>query len=295
MVPAEAEIVTDLFKRFYGGESLRSLTHGLTKAGVPTRSGRPWNTRTTRDILCNCRYAGWAVYRGEIATDDEGNPVRGNWQPLIDADTFYVVQARLSDPARKTNKVGTDRRYLGSSLYLCATCDGPITAVNGGKYFCAGHVIRDHKHVDAFVLDLIAERLGQPDFEKVLALDEESVEPWTDKELRLRARLETADNDYAEGTIDARLLNKTKDRISAELAEIDRHLASRRGTAALGGLITAADPAQAFREASLMAQRAVIDALVTVKLHRQPKGRMRRDHEGRERINPDTLVIEWRR
>ena len=29
-----------------------------------------------------------------------------------------------------------------------------------------------------------------------------------------------------------------------------------------------------------MAQRAVIDALVTVKLHRQPKGRMRRDSEG---------------
>jgi len=36
-----------------------------------------------------------------------------------------------------------------------------------------------------------------------------------------------------------------------------------------------------------MAQRTIIDALVTVKLHRQPKGRMKRDSEGRERIDPE--------
>jgi hypothetical protein len=43
-----------------------------------------------------------------------------------------------------------------------------------------------------------------------------------------------------------------------------------------------------------MAQRTIIDALVTVKLHRQPKGRMKRDSEGRERIDPDTVVIDWK-
>ncbi|MCB0951084.1 MAG: recombinase family protein [Actinomycetia bacterium] len=31
---------------------------------VPTRSGRPWNTPTVRDLLTNPRYAGWAVYQG---------------------------------------------------------------------------------------------------------------------------------------------------------------------------------------------------------------------------------------
>jgi hypothetical protein len=68
------------------------------------------------------------------------------------------------------------------------------------------------------------------------------VKPWTDKARQPRARLETADNDYADGTIDAKLLNKTKARIQAELTEIDKRLASRRGTAALGGIITATRP-----------------------------------------------------
>lgn len=53
--------------------------------------------------------------------------------------------------------------------------------------------------------------------------------------------------------------------------------------------------ARAFREASLMAQRAVIDALCTVRLRRAGKGRLKRCHTGREVINPATVVIDWKR
>jgi len=44
-----------------------------------------------------------------------------------------------------------------------------------------------------------------------------------------------------------------------------------------------------------MAQRAVIDALCVVRLHRQPRGRLKRDAEGRERIDPATVIIDWKR
>ena len=294
VVPAEAEIVTDIFTRFYGGESLRSLVRLLDDQKVPTRSGRPWNTRTVRDMLTNCRYAGWAVYQREIATDRDGNPVRGHWEPLVDEDTFDVVQAKLSDPARKTNRVGTDRRYLGSSLYLCAECDGPIQTVNGGKYLCEGHLIRTAKYVDEFVCDLIAERLGGADFRSVLATDTASVKPWTDKAKRLRARLAKIDAEYDEGIIDGRRWKSAKERVAAELREVDKQLATRKGGAALGKIAGAPNPAQEFREASLMAQRAVIDALVTVKLRRQPRGRMKRDRQGLIRIDPETVVIDWK-
>jgi site-specific DNA recombinase len=60
-------------------------------------------------------------------------------------------------------------------------------------------------------------------------------------------------------------------------------------------VLTAPDPAQAFREASLMAQRAVIDALCTVRLRLSGKARLKRDHTGREVINPATVVIDWKR
>ncbi|MDT5139726.1 MAG: hypothetical protein QOD58_3988 [Mycobacterium sp.] len=45
-----------------------------------------------------------------------------------------------------------------------------------------------------------------------------------------------------------------------------------------------------------MAQRAVTDALCTVKLWRQPKGRLKRDPVTRQEvIDPSEVVIEWKR
>jgi hypothetical protein len=43
-----------------------------------------------------------------------------------------------------------------------------------------------------------------------------------------------------------------------------------------------------------MSQRAVIDALCTVRLRRAAKGRLKRDHTRREVIDPSTVDIEWR-
>lgn len=294
--PKESVVVADIFERFYAGESLRSLTKMLTDTNVPTRNGRPWNTRTVRDMLTNPRYAGWAVYQGEIATDNDGNLVRGQWSPLVGEDTFDVVQARLSDPSRKTGRVGTDRRYIGSGLYLCASCDGPVQTVNGGKYFCAGHLTREHRHVDAFVLDLIAERLADPNLSALLAPVGDDMKPVVEESKALRARLAKIDNEYDEGIIDGRRWKSAKENVAAKLREIDKKLATRKGGAALGKIAESADPAQAFRDASLMAQRAVIDALCTVRLHRQPKGRLKRDPlTRREVIDPATVVIDWRR
>jgi hypothetical protein len=268
----------------------------LTDTKVPTRNGRPWNTRTVRDMLTNPRYAGWAVYQGEIATDHDGNPVRGQWSPLVGEDIFDVIQARLSDPSRKTNRVGTDRRYIGSGLYLCATCDGPVQTVNGGKYLCSGHLTRAHRHVDAFVLDTIAERLSRPDFATLLAPVGDDMKPVVEESKALRARLAKIDAEYDEGIIDGRRWRSAKDNVTAKLREVDKKLATRKGGAALGKIAEAADPAQAFREASLMGQRAVIDALCSVRLHRQPRGRLKRDPvTRREVIDPASVVIDWRR
>jgi DNA invertase Pin-like site-specific DNA recombinase len=295
VVPAEAAVVIDIFKRFYAGESLRSLARRLTDKGVPTRSGRPWNTRTVRDLLVNVRYAGRAVYRGEPVEDADGNLVMGDWEPLVSGDVFDAIQTTLSDPLRQTNKVGTDRRYLGSSLFVCDTCDGPVTTINGGKYHCPHHVIREHRHVDQFVLDVIAERLRGEEFKKMLAPDDGDVKPWTVKAETLRARLRNNDNDYMSGLVDGKLHKKTKERINAELREVEKQRARRRGGAALEQVAAAPDPAQAFREATLMGQRAVIDALCVVRLKRAARGRLRRDREGREVIDPSTVVIDWRR
>jgi site-specific DNA recombinase len=294
--PKESVVVTDIFERFYAGESLRSVTRLLQDKGVPTRSGRPWSTRTVRDMLTNPRYAGWALYQGVVPTDNDGNPLRGQWSPLVSEEVFDVIQARLSDPARKTNRVGTDRRYIGSSLYVCDTCESPIETINGGKYYCAGHLIREHSHVDMFVKDVIAERLSRPDFATLLAPVGDDMKPVVEESKQLRARLAKIDNEYDEGIIDGRRWKAAKEKVAAKLREADRKLATRKGGAALGRIAEAPDPAQAFRDASLMGQRAVIDALAVVRLRRAPRGRLKRDPVTRgEVINAATVDIDWKR
>lgn len=124
-VPAEAEIVRRVFALFYNGESLKSIARTLTDEAAPTRAvlrardkGQPeppvrWNPSSVRDILTNPRYAGRVFYNGQVL-----DGVRGDWEPLVAEEVFDVVAARLADPQRKTQN-GTDRRHLGSGLYMC--------------------------------------------------------------------------------------------------------------------------------------------------------------------------------
>lgn len=69
-------MVRRIFKLFHSGESLKSTARILTADGVMARNGKPWNPSSVRDILTNPRYAGRAVYDGQVL---EG--VRANGRP----------------------------------------------------------------------------------------------------------------------------------------------------------------------------------------------------------------------
>jgi site-specific DNA recombinase len=221
---------------------------------------------------------------------------------VFDKHTQQVLYlGRAKRLASKAQRIVLYARDRGLAFPGCTApayhseCDAPVTTVNGGKYFCAGHLTREHRRVDAFVLDVIAARLAQPNLSELLAAPEDDTKPVLEEAKRLRAKLDRLKNDYFAELIDAAEYKEGKERVNAELREIDKKLATRKGGAALGRIAGSPDPAQAFRDASLMAQRAVIDALVTVRLHRQPKGRLKRDAEGHERIDPATVDIQWRR
>jgi len=291
----EAPVVQKMYRMFSAGESLRSLAKFLDDQGVPTRSGRPWHPASVRDMLSNPRYAGWSVYRGQITVKD-AQRVKGQWDALVSEEEFEVVTAMLSDPARKTNKVGTHRRYMGSALFVCDECGKPVTTVNGGKYTCPGHFIRQASHVDRLVLDVITERLGRPDLSELLAASEdgENAELFEESR-RLRDRLARIDADYDDGIIDARRWREAKQKVGARLGGIDRKLGARKGSAALGAVTGSPDPAQRFAGASLMSQRSVIGALVEVRLRRVPKGRPYTGPDGQPVVDPSTVVIDWKR
>ncbi|MGJ6122707.1 recombinase family protein [Mycolicibacterium sp. Y3] len=306
VVPDEAEVIRRVFKMFDAGESLRSIARTLTTEGLTARNGRPWNPSTISGILTNPRYAGRAVYEGK----ETG--VRGGWEPLVTDELFDVVQARLSDPRRKTNRVGTDRRHLGSGLFLCDDCSQPVVSFSGGRYRCkAACVNRAHgpmdnarvrqiianpedgedaplaRGVDEFVTAVIAERLSRADAAELLAAPAADIAPVLADIERLRNRLGTIDADYDAGVIDGLRHRAATDRVTAELRTAERQLAGHRTGSALGEVLSSPDPVAAFLAASLMARRSIIDALCVV--------RLRRGTRGSKLFDSNTVDVEWRR
>lgn len=304
-VPGEADLVRRIFKMFDSGESLRSIARTLTHEGVTARSGKPWNPSSIRETLTNPRYAGRAIYCGEPTGK------RGNWEALVSEDVFDGVQARLTDPRRATNRVGTDRRHLGSGLYLCDVCGEPVVSFSGGRYRCKnacvnrahGPVDNDRvrrivadsdieappaRGVDEFVTAVVAERLSRPDAAALASKPQTDTAPLRAEITDLRARLVSFDNDYAEGVINGKLYREATAKVHAKLAEAERKVAAMQpGGSALGGVLASPDPATAFMSASLMGRRSVIDALCEV--------RLRRGTRGSKAFDPSTVRVEWRR
>lgn len=294
LVPDEAELVRRVFKMFHVGESLRSICRTLDAEGITARNGKPWNPSTLRTILINPRYAGRAVYQGKPTG------ALGNWDPLVSSDVFDLIQARISDPRRVTNREGTDRKHLGSGLFRCADCGDPVSSWSQGRYRCRDrHVNRSRgpfdihrgsddlpRGVDEYVLTVIAGRLRRDDVTDLLAPAEAELAPLLVEVERLRNRIGTIDADYDAGLIDGQRHASATERVRAELRAVERKMAASETNAALAEALGAPDPGAAFLNAGLMQQRSIVDSLCEVWLSKGQRGS--RD------FDPQTVEIRWR-
>ena len=268
VIPAEAAIVTSLFEKFAAGESIVGLVRHLTAHEVPTRTGQPWRRQSVLTMLRNPRYAGRAVYRGTAT----GSP--GNWEAIIPDSLYDVVQARLDAPERKTNRVGTDRKHLGSSLYRCAECGGTVST-SGPCYVCLRcRLLRTREPIDNLVLGTIRARLAEPDLVALIApRNDARIAKLEARAKDLRNRLLVVGADYDAGLIDGRRFQSANDRIATELHIVDVERIAMLAGSAVGGILAADDPVAAFDGAGLGTQRAIVGALLDVQLLRARRGR----------------------
>ncbi|CAI9400385.1 hypothetical protein AESSP_00377 [Aestuariimicrobium sp. T2.26MG-19.2B] len=276
----EADLVRHIFEWFANGQSLYAIARRVQESGISTRRGDRWHQSTIREMLTNARYAGIQVYRGEEIGD-------GNWPAIVDKDTFRLVNAKLSDPARKT-AFGTARKYLGSGIFRCGTCGLPLRSSSSQRYTCRDRCLsRSMEQVDEHVCALVEGWLSEA---ATVGSWRPSGTPRTSplvaRQERLIRRLQTTSEDYDQGLIDGARFKAATDRIKDELSTVSRELAKQSGRPALASMMRAPDPAATFRAADLDTRRAVVDALVTVELLPAPRGsRM---------YNPELVRITWK-
>lgn len=299
VIPHEAEVVRDAARRVLAGESLRSIARALDEAGAVTTTGKPWTGPTLRKVLLRPATAGLRGSAGEVIG-------KGQWEPLLDEDTWRGVVAILSDASRRT----TDRyarTYLGSGLYLCGVCGGPLTGnttAGGGPgarraaYRCriadrdgVSHVVRGVERLDEWVVNVMVERLSRPDALAASAPPPEDTTPLHTEAAGLRARLDEAARGWAAGALTQAQLLAASSELRTRLEQVEGRIGQARQGSALDGLAGAEDVHAAWEGLSLDRRRAVLDLLVMVTvLPREHAGRL----PGGAYFDHTAVRIDWK-
>lgn len=281
---SEAGITCEVFARFHGGDSLAGIARWLNEQQAPTRRGGLWSPHTVREMLVNPRYAGTVVYR-RTRKSAETESFPGTFQALIEETIFEAVNDRLADPRRRV-AFGTDRKHLGSGLYLCGVCGKRVRShAQPTRYKCPdGHLARTALPIDDMVLR-IARRIVAEEGLGGLSDGGASAEAEAAaaEVRRLRARLRQTQNDYDADLIDGLRYKEKSSKISVELARAEVLRSRLSSGSEVAAVLGAADPVRAFEAAPLGMQQAVIRFFFKVDLLPVEKGV--------KGFNPETVRI----
>lgn len=290
---SEAQIIRDATKGVLAGRTLAALTRELNERGVQT-SGRSatWKYGALRDMLIRPRNAG-LLARGLPGKTGQSYEFQvlgpASWPAIVSEDEWRALVALVTDPSRRTTP-SNETKWLGSGIYRCGVpivdesgqerpCGATLRATpHGGTYArqyqrrylyrCSesAHLTIGQKQTDEYVRDMIAELVRDPRI--VAAMSPGTPDLAADREQRsaLAARLEAFESDYALGNITGPQLAKATATVEAELAKVDARLAKGLSRSASSSVLRAPDPGQAFLDAQIDIQRAVLASALRVEV-----------------------------
>lgn len=290
---AEAKVIRDSAKAVLAGRSLASLTRELNERGVKTsgRSGE-WKYGALRDMLIRPRNAGLLARglpgkTGQAYAFEEIGPA--SWEPIIPEDEWRALVSMLTDPSR-SHQQGNEKKWLGSGIYRCGV---PVTGEDGAEHPCGGvlratphggtavrkyerrylyrcsssaHLTIGQKQTDEHVRNVVAELVRDPRIAAAMSPGDAHLAADRERRIALTARLEAFETDYALGNITGAQLRKFTERVEGELADVDARLAQGISRSASSSVLRAADPGEAFLEAPLDVQRAVLATVLGVEV-----------------------------
>ena len=130
--PTKAVIVADIFLRYAGGESSKSILQSLRERGLKTNAGKIPTYSFIVNLLKNRRYLGEYRFRDTV--------VENAFVPLVDIETFEKCQALLKSNQRKpAHFKPVDEKYFLTGKIYCGLCGGTMNGVSGTSMTGATH------------------------------------------------------------------------------------------------------------------------------------------------------------
>jgi site-specific DNA recombinase len=298
----EASLLKKAATEVLGGRSMRSVVIEWNRAGVTTTRGSKWTNLVLRRVLSNPLYAALMTYEGKVVG-------KGGWEPLLEENIHLGLVAFLSDPARKRYTT-FETKHQGSGVYRCGLCGNTMYAgyphrKDRGRskmtYLCrpSSHVARVGGPLDAFINDLVVERLSnpKPDDEGRLAPDGEDdgvdVVMVKAQKKALRERLNGLARQCANGLIDEEQLASAtmelKPQLDALDAVLNAQLAEEVSTDPVDEILKDGPEGVAanWKKASPNTRGKVINRLMTVTVNTAKRG---------SRVFDDQYIdIEWKK
>ncbi|MGK5171837.1 recombinase family protein [Geodermatophilus sp. CPCC 205761] len=275
------------------GMSLRALAREWNARGVTTSTGGPWKPTEVRKLLARPRNAGLMEHRGEVVGPAE-------WPAIVDEPVWRAVRALLADEGRRTT-TGNARRWLGGGLYLCGVCQKPLRASTTGTgrqgrsvaaYRCdeGAHVVRRCADLDFFVeMSVVAKLVDAHVTPPVVTEDTAAI--YTER-LDVQNRLTELVDLFTGRKITGAQMERGTATLQAQLDELNQRLAAAAGSSALDG-VAGPDAATVWPTLDLSRQRAIIEALVTVTVHRTRRGRPQGWKPGDSYFDPRGIDLDW--
>ncbi|MET8142110.1 recombinase family protein [Sphaerisporangium sp. NPDC005288] len=321
--PREAPLVRQAVLDLIAGRSLHSIAAQWQREGMKTSLGNDWTSSSIKVTVRNPRICGWRELSGELVRDAAGDPVVGQWEPIVTPEQWMAVrnvfEARKGHYVYRDGRVGNiltrdfrDPNYLLTGFLRCgkpkpdgSLCNASMRVTHNPDcvqhiYTCPGKTVggcggsaRRGDMVDLFVSEAVLAKLEEAN----LTTSSEPSE-WTNKQEYedTKDRLEELRVQWAAGNISNDLffslapdLEKRIARLRAEGQNFAAAVERRRNRATT-------DVAEIRRRwylpeeeggLPLSIRRAYIrEALHAVIVY--PAGK------GRKKFNPDLLELVWR-
>lgn len=284
--PETAPIVREVFARLRAGDALRRIANDLNARGVPSSKGGSWDERKVRQLALKPQYAGLRIHEPVAETNNGKKRTRtigwakvseGNWEPLVDRETFYRVHALLTDPARTTTKPGRARHLL-SWIARCGVCgslltclDLPVRRRNGnvmedtgqreGQYRChaKGCVRISEADLDSFATEIIVGWLSKPENYAAFTKDDSAEIAAVRTNLaEHRSRRDEIAKALADGSLSVAVASRASQTIEEKIRALEARERDLIAPGALSDLIPpGADVASGWTLATLEARREV--------------------------------------
>lgn len=161
IVPEEADLVREMFRRFLSGEGFFPIAKWLNSIGVHTHRGNKFENRTVEYILRNPVYIGKLRWTPTGRTRrDFNNPdsiiVEAQHEAIIDMDTWDATQERirqLKERYRYKARPSSEKKHWLAGIVRCANC-GSTLIFSAPHYFKCNNYVRgrcstsQHIHID---------------------------------------------------------------------------------------------------------------------------------------------------